>query len=147
MSLPLARVDGPDVALLRLGVAEAALALVGTRFVLGGRDPAIGLDCVGLVSVALARMGRGVHAPTGYGLRNRSIAHWLPLARKAGLVLCEEAAGAGDCLLTASGPAQHHLLIVGPDGSDAIHAHAGLRRVVVSPLPLADCILRHWRLH
>ncbi len=42
----------------REAFAEAAESLVGIRFRLFGRDPAYGLDCVGLVAAALARSGR-----------------------------------------------------------------------------------------
>jgi hypothetical protein len=121
-------------------VALAARALVGTRFLLHGRDPATGLDCVGLVSAAL-----GATAPNGYRLRNRDIAAALAFAPAAGLTEVSGAVEPGDVLLVRSGPAQHHLLMAAPCGG-FIHAHAGLRRVVVTPGPLAWPVERHWRL-
>ena len=51
----------------------------------------------------------------------------------------------GDLLLVRPGPAQVHLLVVGPSG-DLIHAHAGLGRVVATPPPCPWSTLRHWRL-
>ncbi|HTM95133.1 MAG TPA: peptidoglycan endopeptidase [Croceibacterium sp.] len=121
-------------------VALAAQALVGTRFRLHGRDPATGLDCVGLVSAAL-----GASAPAGYRLRNSNIAAGLAWAPAAGLVEATGTIEPGDVMLVRSGPAQHHLLVAGPSG-DFIHAHAGLRRVVVTPGPLSWPVERHWRL-
>jgi uncharacterized protein YijF (DUF1287 family) len=65
----------------------------------------------------------------------------------AGLQL-EDAGGeyrAGDVLLFRLPVAQFHLGIVEADGA-LIHAHAGLRRVVVTPPPFAWPVERHWRL-
>lgn len=120
--------------------ALAAQALVGTRFRLHGRDPATGLDCVGLVAAAL-----GATAPNGYRLRNRDIAAALAFAPAAGLTDVSGTIEPGDVLLVRSGPAQHHLLVAGARGG-FIHAHAGLRRVVATPGPLPWPVERHWRL-
>ena len=121
-------------------VALAAHALIGTRFQLHGRDPASGLDCVGLVAAAL-----GAPAPVGYRLRNSDIAAGLSFAPGAGLAEVSGTIEPGDVLLVRSGPAQHHLLVAGPHGG-FIHAHAGLRRVVATPGPLSWPVERHWRL-
>jgi len=126
-------------------LAAAALALVGTPFRLHGRDPATGLDCVGLLAAALAGSGRPVQLPCDYRLRNRSIASLLDLARSAGFEAVAEPIEAGDVLLVRTGPAQHHLLIATP-GQGFVHAYAGLRRVVVTPGPLAWPAEYHWRL-
>jgi cell wall-associated NlpC family hydrolase len=121
-------------------VALAAQELVGTRFRLHGRDPATGLDCVGLVAAAI-----GCDAPLAYRLRNRDISDALAFAPAAGLDGADGAIKPGDLLLVRSGPAQHHLLIADMRGG-FIHAHAGLRRVVAMPGPLPWPIERHWRL-
>lgn len=126
-------------------LAAAALALVGTRFRLHGRDPATGLDCIGLLAAALADSGRAAPLPIHYALRNRSIASLLEFAAPAGLVETAAPIEAGDVLLVRTGPAQHHLLIAAP-GQGFVHAHAGLRRVAVTPGPLAWPAERHWRL-
>lgn len=121
-------------------VALAAQALVGVRFRLHGRDPAAGLDCVGLVAAALQAV-----APAGYGLRNRDISGPMAYATTAGLTETSGDIAPGDVLLVRCGAVQHHLLIAGPGGG-FIHAHAGLRRVVATPGPLPWPLERHWRL-
>lgn len=126
-------------------LTQAALALVGTRFRLHGRDPATGLDCIGLVAASLAAIGREVQAPTRYALRNGDIRAALVFVPAAGLIEAALPIVPGDVLLAAPGPLQHHLLIAGPNGT-FIHAHAGLRRVVITPGPLDWPIVRHWRL-
>ncbi len=111
-------------------VAAAALALLGVRYRLHGRDVEHGLDCVGLVALALD--GGGVAAgvvPTGYTLRGGdpdAVAAVLDtrFARGGGRA-------AGDLLLFASGPGQLHLAVRAGDG--LVHADAGLRRVVLRP--------------
>lgn len=128
-----------------LALARAAAALIGAPFRLHGRDPATGVDCVGLVSAALDAIGRGAAAPYGYGLRNRDIGPALHFTARAGFVDASGPLLPGDLLLVQPGPLQHHLLIQGESGA-AIHAHAGLRRVVSTPAPLTGPILRHWRL-
>lgn len=126
-------------------LAKAASALVGCRFRLHGRDPATGLDCVGLVSAALVRSGRQAVPPTGYGLRNATIRQWLPFAASSGLEPATDAIQAGDVLLIALGLAQHHLVIA-VDHARVVHAHAGLRRVVIQPREHAWQICTHWRI-
>jgi cell wall-associated NlpC family hydrolase len=125
--------------------ARAAENLAGTRFRLRGRDPATGLDCVGLVAAALATTGRDPPAPSGYGLRNSSINEALGFASGAGFDECAGEPIAGDLLLVRPGPLQHHLLIALERGR-FVHAHAGLRRVTITPGPAPWPILRHWRL-
>jgi cell wall-associated NlpC family hydrolase len=121
-------------------VALAAEALIGVPFRLYGRDPATGLDCVGLVALAL-----GADAPRDYRLRNRDISSALALAPFAGLADADGPVEPGDVLLARSGPAQHHLLIADTRGG-FVHAHAGLRRVVATPGPLPWPVERRWRL-
>ena len=126
-------------------VAAAAEALVGTPFRLHGRDPATGLDCVGLVAAAFASIGCRPSVPRGYGLRNAGISPWLDLAAVAGLTEVKDGGRPGDVVLVRPGPGQHHLLIA-LDRNRFAHAHAGLRRVVVQPGPLPWCVERRWRL-
>lgn len=126
-------------------LAEAAGQFVGTPFRLHGRDPVRGLDCVGLISAALAATGRQPLVSTAYALRNRDITQMLTLAPANGF---EKAAGPirpGDMVLVSPGPAQWHLLIA--EYADSfIHAHAGIRRVVRMPGPLGWPVVRLWRL-
>ena len=125
--------------------AAAAEALEGTIFRLHGRDPANGIDCIGLVGAALEACGRHVLYPSGYRLRNRSIETWLGFAEANRLVAAASTIERGDVVLTRPGPGQHHLLVALGCGRFA-HAHAGLRRVVVQHLDIPRRPLAHWRL-
>lgn len=127
-----------------MALAEAAERLVGIPFRLHGRDPVFGLDCVGLVGAALAAIGRPVRLPNGYRLRATSVGHLLEQAAFAGIVEILGAARPGDVLLMRPGPVQHHLVIAGAEGG-FVHAHAGLRRVVLTPA-LPWRVERQWRL-
>lgn len=124
-------------------LAAAALEFIGCPFRLHGRDPATGLDCVGLIAAALAAVGVRPVAPGGYALRNLDIAQWLPLAQRSGLVPTSGPVRTGDVMLIALPTCQHHLVIaVGP--ASVVHAHAGLRRVVRQPLDPAWQIAARW---
>ncbi len=125
--------------------ARAAEALAGARFRLHGRDRSTGLDCVGLVGLALADIGVPVQFPAGYRLRNAAITGWCDLAPANGLQQATGPIRRGDVLLTQPGPAQHHLLVA--LGADRfVHAHAGLGRVVIQPQPYREPPLAQWRL-
>lgn len=128
-------------------IAAEAIALLGTPFRLHGREEATGLDCIGLAALALgrARGNRPVAAPAGYALRNSNIERHLRFAGAAGLALATGEMRAGDLVLTAPGPAQHHLLIAA-GAIGFVHAHAGLRKVVLQH-NLTHTVLRHWRAH
>lgn len=125
--------------------ARAAEDLAGTPFRLHGRDPASGLDCIGLVHSCLLAIGRKPVAPRGYRLRNLSIAQWIDHAEKSKLQPAEGCVMRGDVLLVQPSAVQHHLLIaLGP--AEVVHAHAGLRKVVRQPLSRDLTIGAHWRL-
>jgi cell wall-associated NlpC family hydrolase len=125
--------------------ARAAERLIGTPFRLHGRDPASGLDCIGLVAASLAAMGRTPMPPQGYSLRNLSIQRWLGHAMRSGLEPADGPVQRGDVLLVQPSAVQHHLLIAS-DPAHVVHAHAGLRRVVRQPLAHCAIISAHWRL-
>lgn len=128
-----------------VALARAAKALVGIPFRLHGRDPATGLDCVGLYTAAMDAIGRRVAIPPAYGLRNSDLARPLGFVAQAGLIDATGPILAGDVLLLRLGPVQAHMVIaLGADGF--VHAHAGLRRVAISPGPIPHAILRHWRI-
>ncbi|MBO9524681.1 MAG: peptidoglycan endopeptidase [Sphingobium yanoikuyae] len=123
-------------------IAAAARALVGVPFRLQGRDPALGLDCVGLVGAAMRAAGYAPMMPGDYGLRfgdDRRADEW---ARAAGLRPVR-AGAVGDMILVRPGALHQHLLILVPGGF--VHAHAGLRRVVETPGVPPWPILRIWR--
>lgn len=125
-------------------LAQAAVVLVGCPFRLHGRDPATGLDCIGVVAAALSAIGAQPTAPAGYGLRNLTVDHWLHHASASGLEPSPGPVRAGDVLLITLGACQHHLVIA-TDERTVIHAHAGLRRVVRQPLEHTWQIRAKWR--
>ncbi|OWK27642.1 hypothetical protein [Sphingomonas mucosissima] len=122
-------------------VAAAARGIVGARFRLQGRDPATGLDCVGVVAVALKAGGHEGPIPSGYDLRCGDAARyrscWAGLAPADG-------ERPGDVLLCVAGPRQLHLAVRTSAGF--VHADAGLRRVVERPEALPWPLLMAWRL-
>jgi cell wall-associated NlpC family hydrolase len=126
-------------------LARAAEDLVGAPYRLHGRDPRTGLDCVGVAAAALDACGRLKRAPAGYAMRNRSIAPLLALAEDNGLAVAEGRLVGGDILLVRPGAGQHHLLVA-VSGERFVHAHAGLRRVVMQPGPLPWPVENRWRL-
>ena len=126
-------------------LAAAALNLAGTRFRLHGRDPATGLDCVGVLAASLSAIGREAPLPQAYALRSRFVAGLDGFAGACGLVSAGSECMAGDVLLFRVAPCQLHLAIaLGPDRG--VHAHAGLRRVIAGPLSPQWALARHWRL-
>lgn len=114
-------------------VWQAALALVGTRFRFHGHDPATGLDCVGLVAMAYGAAGYAVAALPIYRIRDMDACTVANLLSDMGLERVADAAD-GDVLLSMVATRQSHLGIAGPGAW--VHAHAGLRRVVMVP---GDC--------
>ena len=119
-------------------IVAAARALIGVRFRPQGRLIEHGLDCIGLVALAL-----GVErVPSDYALSGGSAARLRAELAKAGLVRAESAL-AGDALVMASGAAQLHLGIF--TGAGLVHGDAGLRRVVERPGAIPWPILSIWR--
>jgi cell wall-associated NlpC family hydrolase len=128
----------------RLDLAAAAESLVGVPFRFRGRDPATGLDCVGLVAAALEAAGLPVPPIATYAMRQRDYSPQLAAATGC----FDDAEGApepGDLLLFRPGPAQVHLAVAAAGGT-LVHAHAGLGKVVATPPPCPWPIERHWRL-
>ncbi|WP_432201698.1 NlpC/P60 family protein [Erythrobacter sp. W53] len=125
--------------------ADAAQALVGVPFRMFGRSRETGLDCVGLVILALKKAGARADFAEHYTIRQTHIERLLPFAKNAGFALTTGPGRRGDMLLVRPGPAQHHLIIVAGENR-FIHAHAGLRKIVEHPGPLAWPVLLHWQL-
>lgn len=115
--------------------AAAARALIGARFRLHGRDPASGLDCVGVVAMAC-----GVAAPTGYPLRGGDAD---AVAAALDRVLARGEGTPGNAVLMRAGPGQLHLGVLTDTGM--VHADAGLRRVVERPGAPPWPVLGYWR--
>lgn len=125
-------------------LAAAACALAGTTFRLHGRTEATGLDCVGVLAAALARLGRPAPLPTGYPLRHRNTPDLSALVKSLGLMPVDGAISRGDVLMLRPAPCQLHLAIAAaPD--TMVHAHAGLGKVVIGPLPAGWPLIGHWR--
>jgi hypothetical protein len=105
-----------------------ARALLGVPFRLHGRDPAHGLDCVGLIlhcHCALADI------PLGYALRGGTAPGYAAMFAARGLARRATPPEAGDIMLMQAGVAQFHLGLW--CGDALIHADAMLRRVVETP--------------
>jgi len=126
-------------------LAHAAEQFVGAPFRLHGRDPRTGLDCVGLVYASLLAIGFKPRAPEGYALRNADPRRWFAHAGLSGLTSTHGTVRPGDVFLTSPSPGQFHLAI-SSGRATAIHAHAGLRRVVRQPMTLTPVASGHWRL-
>jgi cell wall-associated NlpC family hydrolase len=121
--------------------AEAgARATIGARFRMQGRDPALGLDCVGVVAVALAAAGIRIDVPNDYRMRRGRVPDFVP---PDDVVPCD-GARAGDVLMCRVSAAQLHLAV--RTGRGVVHADAMLRRVVERPGVLPWPIERAWRL-
>ena len=116
-------------------VAAAARATVGVRFRAQGRDPALGLDCVGVAAVALG----GIDLPRDYRLRCGRMPE---LAPPSGMARCDGEA-VGDVLLCRVSPAQLHLVVRTETGF--VHADAGVRRVVERPGAVPWPVVMAWR--
>lgn len=119
-------------------IVDRARAALGSKFRLHGREPAGGLDCVGLAAWA-----HGVAVvPTGYPLRSDDLDAMMMLIAKAGLRRVG-AAAPGDLMLARAGPGQLHLGVWTGDG--VIHADAMLRRVVERPGAPPWPVIGFWR--
>ncbi|WP_271439580.1 hypothetical protein [Pontixanthobacter luteolus] len=127
-------------------LAAAAEGLVGVPFQLHGRDILYGVDCVGLVLLALSAVGRKGPSLSGYGLRNADYSFVPDIASSAGLGPAAGVIERGDIVVVRPGPGQRHLLIAaGP--LRFIHAHAGLGRVVSAAGPLQWPVINKFRLN
>lgn len=116
-------------------VVARARAMLGVRFRAQGRDPALGLDCVGLIAVALPART----LPRDYRLRTGAFpADAVP----AGLTACD-GERPGDILLCRVSPAQLHLAVRSDGG--VIHADATARRVVERPGAVPWPVEAAWR--
>jgi lipoprotein Spr len=129
----------------QVAVERAALDLIGIPFLLHGRSVESGLDCVGLVGLCLSVVGKDATVPSDYRLRGQYADRACAYFDERGFRRVTDASVvAGDVLLLAPGARQIHLAILTHAG--AVHAHMGLSRVVVTPLPLPWRIIAHWRL-
>jgi cell wall-associated NlpC family hydrolase len=126
---------------LGVRIAAAARTCLGAPFRLHGRDPATGLDCVGLVLWCCRQGGLELPDPPHYRLRNARLAPLLTHIDSALFGEPRDKERPGDVWCIGGGPGQLHLLIADGPGR-FVHAHAGLRQVVRSPLPAGRVIVR-----
>lgn len=118
--------------------------MVGVRFRPQGKDPATGLDCVGLVWAAYAAAGRRLVPPRDYPLRGWCLERIEDALAGADFVHAHDAMRPGDVVLIALPAWQYHLGLIGRE--TFVHAHAGLRRVVETPLDTSVRGAGRWRL-
>lgn len=119
---------------VRERIVAAARACVGADFRLQGRDPALGLDCVGLVLYAGQAVGLRLFDAPDYRLREDP-ARLDAAVRCAGLrPVLLDAIGPGDCLRFTTGGEALHLGIA--TGGGVIHADLRFRRVVEHDLDM-----------
>ena len=111
-------------------IVARARALLGVRFRLQGRDPDVGLDCIGVVAMAMRipkerlRHDYGLHCVDPEVI-NREF-------DEAGFVrIAPGSAREGDVVVVRPSPIGLHVIILTEAGY--LHADAGLRRVVEVP--------------
>lgn len=126
-------------------LAIAARGLVGASYRHDGRDPATGLDCLGVLGAALTAIGQAAALPPRNTMHRRGESDVATIARTCGLVDASGPTRPGDVLLVRCSPLQLHVLVA-VRADCFVHAHAGLRRVVLSPTDPAWSIVGHWRL-
>lgn len=126
---------------MRDAVVARARACIGVRFRPQGRDPAYGLDCVGLIAVAGAGAVAAAKVPARYALRGGTADAIMAQIDAAGLRR-NAVAVAGDVTLAVAGPLQFHLLLRTETGF--VHADAGIGRVVEVPGAVPWPVLAHW---
>ena len=127
-----------------MDLAQAAEALVGTPFRLHGRDPRIGLDCVGVVTAAMAATGRITPIPNGYTLKQRHVGSLGRIARALGYHDANGPIQRNDVVMFRVGPCQFHFGIATGSG-ELVHAHAGLRHVICGSVPEDWLLCGCWR--
>ena len=119
-------------------IVARARTLIGTRFRPQGRTRSGGLDCIGLVALAVGLRT----VPADYPLRGGPPGRLARELKSAGFDQVREMQ-AGDLLALAPAAGQLHLGLF--SGTGLIHADAGLGRVVERPLPLPWPVTGIWR--
>lgn len=129
----------------RRAIAKRAMETLGVRFRLHGRSMKTGLDCVGLVTHAIAPHIKGMMIPRHYNLRYDDVD--IPLSFFSGSnfnqINFKSPYQCGDIILVAPASNQLHFLIMSDDAF--VHAHCGLRRIVMTNLPILSPVKAVWR--
>jgi murein DD-endopeptidase / murein LD-carboxypeptidase len=125
-------------------IAARALQQLGVPFRLHAALPGTALDCVGLAAHAAKISG-----VFEYQLRGDFTAQISDQLKRSGFKRLKSCAAflPGDIVLAQTATRQQHLMIftAGATASGFIHAHAGLGRVVLMPLPSPWPIISGWR--
>jgi len=120
------------------------MTCVGAPFRLHGRSPETGLDCVGVVAACLFAAGYRFEAPSGYHLRGDfEVRAQAFFADSRFQNVGDGSWRAGDIMLLWPGARQVHFAVLTQGG--AVHAHMGLGRVVLTPLPMPYGKIAQWR--
>jgi murein DD-endopeptidase / murein LD-carboxypeptidase len=125
-------------------VAARALQQLDVPFRLHAALPGTALDCVGLVAHAAKIPGE-----FEYQLRGDFIVQISARLKSSGYRLVKDVSAflPGDIVLAQTATRQQHLMIFSANGTadGFVHAHAGLGRVVLMPLPSPWPIICGWR--
>ncbi len=125
-------------------IAARAISNLGVPFRLHGRTPQSGLDCIGLLADALRSVGCARQIPADYGLRGQFDQKACAFFQTADFEPIDDALTLpGTFGLVAISTRQLHFVIYAGDGF--VHAHAGLRRVVLTPGNPPWPLLGRWR--
>jgi len=123
-------------------IVAAGRALIGVRFRPQGRSIEHGLDCIGVTMMATGTDPARVRRD--YYLRGSDPETVNENFDACGFLrLAPGEVEPGDLLVTRTGPAQLHIVLLTEEGY--LHADAGLRRVVEVPGPVPWPILSAWR--
>ena len=126
-------------------IAERAESQLGVSFRLHGRAPGRSLDCVGLAAYSLFGLSGLGRVAVNYRLRGY-YEDWLAAElQNLGLKpqLSNQPWALGDLIVFKPSASQVHLGISTKGG--VVHAHAGLRKIVMTPDPQMR-VIGHWRL-
>jgi murein DD-endopeptidase / murein LD-carboxypeptidase len=125
-------------------IATRAMTLLGAPFRLHGRSPETGLDCVGVVAACLFEVGYRFETPNDYRIRGDFEGRAQAFFTDSKFRNVDDGSWmAGDILLLRPGPRHIHFAVLAHVG--AVHAHVGLGRVVLTPLPLPYGNITQWR--
>ena len=114
---------------MRIDFAERARALVGTRFRPQGRDPRLGMDCVGLVLATFDLPGDRYRCD--YRLRGHHEGELLQALSGPFRGIPASRTRTGDVLVLRVAADQPHLAVLTDQGF--VHADARLGKVVETP--------------
>lgn len=126
-------------------IEQRAISQLGVAFRLHGRSPGTALDCIGLAAYALWGLDYIGSLPASYRLRGDH-ADWLRWELKRlnlTPLINGQSREVGDLLIFNVAARQLHLGILTSRG--LVHAHAGLKKIVLAPSSSSWPVIGHWR--